>query len=520
MAQVLMVAAENGALPGGKVGGIGDVLRDAPAALAQSGCAVSVVTPAYGVFGDLPGARRSMALKLRFGGVDQVVELYRLPGAGKGKKVRQFALEHPLFAHCGAGQIYCDDGPGRPFETDAGKFALFCQAVAEALSNNAFGNVDVLHLHDWHAAWLAILRRYDNRYRSLQKLRCVYSIHNLEVQGIRPFANHFSAFESWFPDLLYDSRQLADPRWSDCVNPTAAAIRLADAVHAVSPGYAREILEPGNPELGQHGGEGLHRELRAANRDGRLFGILNGCEYPRKAAAGEADWATLVAQMRAQVLRWISRDERVASNHFIAREALAGLDAARPPMLLTSVGRVTAQKVELLREPTSDRRPALHAMLDALGDDGMLLMVGSGDSQYERFLTETMATRANLIFLRGYSEELASLLYRQGDLFVMPSTFEPCGISQMLALRAGQPCLVHHVGGLRDTIEDGRTGFAFTGKTPTERADALVAATRRAIDTYRDHPADWRAMRKAAAAARFSWEKSIAAYMRQLYQIA
>ncbi|MGD8348431.1 MAG: glycogen/starch synthase [Gammaproteobacteria bacterium] len=520
MTHVLMVAAENGALPGGKVGGIGDVLREVPAALAKSGCEVSVVTPAYGVFGKLAGAKRIKTLTVRFGGSPQALELFRLPAAGNGKKVHQYAIEHPLFSSCGAGRIYCDDGPGRPFETDASKFALFCLAVAEAIAKDHFGTVDILHLHDWHAAFLLILRRYDPRYELLANIRCVYSIHNLEVQGIRPFEKHISALEAWYPELKYERKQLADPRWPDCVNPTASAIRLADAVHTVSPTYAEEILRPGDPGKGIHGGEGLHQELRAASKEKRLFGILNGCVYPRKSSAIAEDWATLVEHMRLLVMRWGSRADNLASAHFIALESLARLPAERPAMLVTSVGRVTSQKVELMRTRTSDGKPALHAALESLDGQGVMLMVGSGDHEYERFLAETMVDHANFIFLRGYSDVMAGSFYRQGDLFFMPSSFEPCGISQMLALRAGQPCLVHHVGGLRDTVDDGRTGFAFDGNTLTGQADALVATMQRALSQYRDQPAKWQEMSKAAAKARFTWADSIDAYKKKLYRIA
>jgi starch synthase len=99
----------------------------------------------------------------------------------------------------------------------------------------------------------------------------------------------------------------------------------------------------------------------------------------------------------------------------------------------------------------------------------------------------------------------------------MPSSFEPCGISQMLALRAGQPCLVHAVGGLRDTIKDRLTGFCFSGKDSCSRADALVTTLQRALKLYLNYSATWKKMRKAASKARFSWADSIDAYIRQLY---
>jgi starch synthase len=171
-----------------------------------------------------------------------------------------------------------------------------------------------------------------------------------------------------------------------------------------------------------------------------------------------------------------------------------------------------------MRQPTSLGQAALHAALEAMGDEGMLIMVGTGDPDYEQFLSETAAIYRNFIYLRGFSEQLAAALYQQGDLFFMPSSFEPCGISQMLALRAGQPCLVHHVGGLRDTVNDGNTGFAFTGDNPTAQADALVSTVQRALNQFQKKSSKWKTMRKAAAAARFEWAASIDAYIKQLYQ--
>jgi len=518
MSHVLMVAAENGALPGGKVGGIGDVVRDVPPALAQRDYRVSVITPAYGIFTRLDGARRIQTLRLSFAGNTQSLDLYELAGRGADERIRHYAIDHPLFSSCGAGHIYCDDPPGRPFETDASKFALFSIAVAEAIRQGAFTDLEILHLHDWHAAFLLILRQYDPTYSALKSLRCVYSIHNLAIQGIRPFAGPESSLQGWFPKLAYERKRLADPDWSDCVNPVAAAIRLADSVHTVSPSYAAEILLPGDSASDIHGGERLDADLRAAKAEKRLFGILNGCEYPQPAAGEITDWPNLLRRMRALLPLWISRSDNLASAHYLAMQALARLDDTRPSMLITSVGRITEQKLGLMRQPTSKGVPALHAALAVLGDRGLMLMTGSGDPDYERFLCETMALHDNFIFLRGYSDELAEALYRLGDLFFMPSSFEPCGISQMLAMRAGQPCLVHAVGGLRDTVEDKLNGFSFRAKTPQARAQAMVKTLQRALKMFLGNPADWQELRRAAAAARFSWADSIDAYLRQLYR--
>ena len=346
-----------------------------------------------------------------------------------------------------------------------------------------------------------------------------YTIHNLALQGIRPFSGDESSLQQWYPGLKYKSAQLADPRWPDCVNPMAAGIRLADTVHTVSPSYAEEILRPSEvATLGQYGGEGLEQDLQDAQSAKRLFGILNGCEYPKKPRLVISNWGELLDLMQDQLLLIAAAKSTLSSALFIAQKRLSELSRRRPKVILTSVGRITEQKVRLLRQATSSGRPALEAILQKLGNNGVLILVGSGDTDYEQFLSETAARHKNFIFLRGYSEELVKALYSMGDLFLMPSSFEPCGISQMLAMRSGQPCLVHHVGGLRDTVEDNVTGFAFTGTNPTEQTDNLLATLQRAL-VAKSKPQKWQTMRKKAAAKRFKWADSIDAYLKQLYQL-
>ena len=278
--RILMVAAENDALPGGKVGGIGDVVRDIPPALAAVGHQVNVVTPGYGRFTNLPGSEHCGNLPVSFGGGSTPVGLYKVLGKNPQEGVIQWILESPLFAIGGKGQIYCDDPADRPFASDASKFALFCAAVATGIRDGHFGELDVLHLHDWHAALLAVLRAYDDNFRCLQSIRTVYSIHNLALQGVRPLGSDDSSLHAWFPDLSYNRDALNDPRAPHCINPMRAGINLSDRVHAVSPTYSEEIQRPSDRAQGYFGGEGLHVDLQRAAGDGRLHGILNGCEYP------------------------------------------------------------------------------------------------------------------------------------------------------------------------------------------------------------------------------------------------
>ncbi len=517
--KILMAASENDALPNGKVGGIGDVVRDVPPALAQAGHQVHVVTPGYQAFSRLPGARFATSLPVTFAGWRESVDVFEVPSTQPVDKVTLWALEHPIFAAGGAGKIYCDDPPGRPFATDATKFALFSAAVAKAVIGEVFGAIDVLHLHDWHTAMVAMLRAFAPEYRKLQAIHTVYTIHNLALQGVRPLAGDDSSLEAWFPGLAYDQHRLADPHVAHCVNPMRAGINFSDRVHAVSPTYAREILLPSNPEQGYFGGEGLQQDLQRAADEGRLHGILNGCEYPEQKVSG-LPLNELLLRCENELLKLIAGKPAVESAHLIASKRIAqqvtAANSRQPQVLVTSVGRITDQKVRLLLQPMNDGAAALDHLLQALGERGLLIMLGSGDSQLEQFLTQVAGRQANFIFIKGYAENLSQYLYASGDLFLMPSSYEPCGISQMLAMRAGQPCLVHRVGGLSDTVNDGVDGFVFAGDSLREQAENMVACFKAALQTRCD-ASKWEKISGAAAAARFLWSQVAEDYIRLLY---
>ena len=524
---ILMVAAENDAIPGGKVGGIGDVVRDIPVALAQAGHHVDVVTPGYGAFSRAPGAERAGILHVLFYGSPHTVEVFKVPGKSPRENVALWVVEHPLLAAGGTGEIYCDDTGDRPFATDATKFALFSVAVAQAIVDSTFAAIDVLHLHDWHAAMVSVLRAFDPAYGALKSIHTVYTIHNLALQGTRPLNDDVSSLRAWFPGLDYDAQLLNDPLSPHCINPMRAGINLSDKVHAVSPNYAREIQLESNPEQGFFGGEGLHRDLQRAALQGRLHGILNGCEYP--GIAGPPVGALeLLSLCENNLLKWLADRPVVDSVHLIASIRLARLISTwsftkktkNTPLILTSVGRITDQKVRLLGQTLPSGETALGHLLDVLGDRGVFIMLGSGDAGLERFLTRVGAGRENFIFLKGYSEAISRCLYSGGDLFFMPSSFEPCGTSQMLAMRAGQPCLVHGVGGLADTVRDGTDGFVFTGENLQNQAENMISCFELALKTKLEKAVTWEKVSSAAAAARFLWSDAAEEIVDKLYLTA
>lgn len=529
---ILMVAAENDALAGGKVGGVADVVRDVPYALAELpdfDGSVSVVCPSYGFLHE--GAKQHLGeIPFEFRGEELTAELFEVEGQRPDGGVRQLVLHHRIFetvdSVSGRRLIYVDDGAKHPFASDATKFAGFNAAVAQGMLRGCFGHVDIVHLHDWHAGFYLMLREFDASLSELRRMRTVFTIHNLALQGIRPFDGYASSLKSWFPDLQVDHATVQDPEYHDCMNPMAVGVRLADRVHVVSPGYVSEVCQPSRPQRNDRhcvffGGEGLEGDLQHAREQGRLIGILNGCEYDETPsslpARDEASWNQLLSGLVDELAGWFERAQTFPN--WLAHQRLRNwLDQKRPrpKVVMTSVTRVVDQKVRLMGNPESS--PPLDRILSEADDDVVYLLAGNGDPGYESFLHDLARKHTNFVFLNGYSHKGASLLYAAGDLFLMPSAFEPCGISQMLAMRDGQPCVVHSIGGLKDTVQDGETGFAFTGDSQEELGNGFVETTRRAIELKRNSEAAFDRIRQAAFRQRFLWSDSVRRYLSELYQ--
>ncbi len=523
---IIFVSSENGALRGGKAGGVGDVVEQLPPALADMGNQVIALTPSHGfLHKENPESRMLKNFGFSFRGYEHRGMLYEIFPGKKHPGVRHMAIDHLLLAspdpRTGRYRIYTDDPPDAPFETDANRFALFCAAAATAIASGLVGPIDLIHLHDWHAAPVAFLREFSPRHEALKSIPTVFTIHNLAIQGIRPLRRHSSSLENWFPDIEYDREKVCDPRWRDCVNPMAVGIRLSDMVHTVSPSYATEIQQPSRkPEF--FGGEGLESDARRASDQGRLVGILNGCDYDAIRTSPERNFFETISTLKAAVIEWAGTKRSVDAAHFVAYARLLEWERRinAPETILTFVGRTVEQKLLLFMAAGSDGKPGLESFLKHLGNRGFLVVLGSGDSVYEDFLARTSSRHDNMLFLNGYSDACARALYTGGDLFLMPSSYEPCGLSQLLAMREGQPCVIHRIGGLKDTVEHGKNGFSFEGNTLAAQVDGFVSTTTNAVSMKFSDSVKWERMCLNAAETRFTWRRAAEKYMELLYRPA
>jgi len=513
---ICMLAAENDVIPGGKVGGIGDVVRDIPRALARAGATVSVIIPAYDAFHTLPGTSYCATAYVKFAGAIEAVELYQL-FTERDPGVRYLVLHHPLFGACGPGSVYCDDPVTRPFATDASKFALFCAGSLKTIVDGLLGSIDVLHLHDWHTGFASVLREFDPQFEALKSCRCVFSIHNLALQGVRPIAGDTSSLTHWYPHLEFDASKVADPRWPHCVNPVAASIRLADVVHTVSHSYSLEIVQPNAPERGFHGGEGLQHDLQACAERNALVGIVNGIEYDNT-PDDRVQWHTMMTTIGDTILGWLGNSNTITTTDYIAHQrSQQWLSHNRPRHVLTSVGRLTDQKMAILLQPTYGGSTVLDDLLISLQGTGVFILLGSGDKELETQCRKSAAKHPNFLFLNRYAQSLADLLFANGDVFIMPSSFEPCGISQMLAMQYAQPCIVHAVGGLRDTVTDMEDGFHFSGESVEQQVQNFHTCVEKVIEIREQKPELFRTIAANAKNKRFLWEDSAKQYLTELY---
>jgi starch synthase len=512
-------------------GGLGDVVRELSKAVHRRGIRVSIAMPYYGVV--TKSAVSLGKFKVPFGDRSWVVEWFRCTLDG----VTIYLLRKREFFDGRYKTVYINSRH-HPFEDDARRFAFFSSAVLAFIRHYApLGSIDTLHCHDWHTGALLTLLKYDPHYKELsERVRTVFTIHNLEYQGIRPFSSRIDrawfTFSDWFPSLYHSLKtsgeihELRNPqpplRW---FNPMRAAIQLADHVNTVSPRYALELTRADNPKLNFSGGRGLEHDITRRKRQRRFHGILNGLDYtihtpstlrpafdvtmPGWRAIRLQHKHTLIQQLPHEITTFQNAGRLPSWNANQLTTQLTTYDAsewiARP--LVVMVARAADQKVKMLMEQHHGKPLLEHILHRNLS----LLILATGER--ERTLDANVNRHPNGLFICAFERTLAQCMYAAGDLFLMPSDFEPCGISQLISMRYGCLPLVHGIGGLRDTVHHNKTGFVFTGGTRAQTRQAFLETLDAALHRFTHNPRQWRQLQRHAMRARFDWTASVEQYL-------
>lgn len=471
--QIVFASAE--CAPFVKTGGLGDVAGSLPAALVRAGAEVIVMVPKYATIKDEYKAQMEhfSDFYVSLGWRNEYCGLEKLEHDGVTymfvDNERYFARDYPYG--------FFDDGE---------RFAFFSKAITESLQHLPEGfECDILHCNDWQTALAPVfLREFYQGLPLYDRVKTVFSIHNVAFQG------QFS--DTVMEDILGVAHIPAAATQLRCdacsINYMLGALHYADAITTVSPTYASEIQ---TPEFG----EGLDGVLR--ERSYALQGILNGIDV------AAFDPAT---------------DKRIAANYTVddrsgkavckakLQEEL-GLEVRGDRPLMVMVTRLTRQKgMDLV----------MYALDRILSGGVQVAVLGTGDRDYEdglRYFQDkypgTMAARIE------FDPALSQRMYAAADMFLMPSKFEPCGLSQIIAMRYGTLPIVRETGGLKDTVQPYNeftgegTGFSFTNFNGDEMGDAVFRAAR----LFWDNREAWNQLVTQAMSQDFSWTRSADKYL-------
>jgi len=470
----IAVCASEGA-PYAKSGGLGDVMEALPAALARiEGNEVVLILPYYNKIKTNAAYPTEMVAQFRvqLGWRQQYAAVMKLTNRTDGVTV--YFIDNEYYFGGRTGAIYGDMDDGE-------RFAFFSRACLDAMAIVGF-IPDVIQCNDWQTAPIPTYLKA-LYHETFPNTRCMYTIHNIEYQG---WAN-----AAFFDDVLglpWEYRSTLD--MNNSVNVMKGAIETADLVTTVSETYARELMYP----YYAHGLDGI-----LANAAWKLTGITNGIDT--NTFNPETDKA-LPYHYNAETFE----------------EGKAKVKAA----LQEEVGLPVKPDVPLMVMVT---RLAGHKGLDLLcyiarrllwEENCQLLILGTGEAQYETFFKELQEqfpeqVAAKITFNLG----LAARIYAGGDIYLMPSKSEPCGLSQMNAMRYGTVPVVHATGGLKDTVppcdENGEGGLGFTFQS--YNADDFMAAIKRALNLYNENPENWKALIKKEMEMDFSWNVPAGRYM-------
>jgi len=466
-----MASAE--ARPLAQSGGLADVLRALPDALARQGHTIRRLIPAYGFIDRAGFAPEAPEISVPLG--PAFVPARFLSRREASGVITTLVENQELLGRDG---LY--GPPGGEYPDNARRFTFFARAVFEWARRRERGP-DLFHVHDWHAALIPLFCRLLPFNGGAP--RTVLTIHNLGYQG------RFAASELDHLALPEPARREAfrveGMEFYGDINFLKAGIIYSDALTTVSPTYAREIL---TPEFGCELDGLLRWQIP------KLHGILNGADYdlwdPSRDSALPEAYGPDSLQRKAAASR--------------ALRERCGLPPADRP-ILGVVSRLVQQKgIDLVVEAAED-------LLRAGAD---LVILGSGEPEIVDALERQRARHPqHLALYVGYNEALSHRVVAGSDLLLIPSRYEPCGLTQMYAMRYGTAPVVTRTGGLADTVRDASDREAGTGFFLDHfSAGALVGAVRRALELRRDHPQAWKRLQHNAMAADFSWDAAASRY--------
>lgn len=476
--KIVMLSSE--VVPYAKTGGLADVTGALPKYLSGEGAEVRVFLPLYRETKkkNLPLKKVADGLKVEWAGKS---ELYSIWEHRLNSLSFLFVEKDAYFD-----RDYLYGTPQGDYPDNGERFAFFCRAALETLKVLGF-HPDILHGHDWQAAMtLAYLKFAYAQDPFFSSVRSLFTIHNLAYQGI--FEREVLS-RVGLPDTLFN---MEDLEFYGKVNFLKAGILYSTAVSTVSPRYSQEIQ---TPEFG-HRLDGL---LRKRHKD--LYGILNGVDY--------SDWnpATdrfIVSNFDAENLTGKTDCKKDLLQSFSLPP-----DAEGEPVV-GMVSRLAGQKgFDLLTS----------AVEDIFRAGASLIILGTGEEVYQNALRSVQKKRPQRFGLKvAFDEALAHKIYAGSDIFLIPSRYEPCGLTQMYSLSYGTVPVVRATGGLEDTIQefdpDNLTGNGF--KFVDYEKVALVNAVRRAVAVFQNKER-WQVLVQNTIACDFSWERSAAEYLR-LYQ--
>lgn len=478
MKNILFASSE--AVPYMKTGGLADVVGSLPRYFNKEEYDVRVILPKYACMDKkfLPELTFVCHFYVNLNWRRQYVGIFK----SEFKGVTYYFVDNEFY--------FAGNNPYNNIYEDVEKFAYFSKAVLESLPYLEF-TPDIIHCNDWQTGLLPVfLHTSYGSDRFYENIKTVYSIHNMKFQGRWKIQEVMDI--TGLPKQIFNANELES--YGDA-NYLKGGIVYADAVSTVSPSYANDITTP-------EGGEGLDGLMQA--RRNVLYGILNGLDYEE------------YNPLKDPYIEYHFSKDDMANKRMnkIQLQKTLGLPISDDTFMIGIVSRMTDQKgFDLIAY-------VMEEMLNSM--DVQFAVLGTGEARYEdmfRYFQDKYPDKVHAYI--GYSEERANQIYAACDAFLMPSLFEPCGLSQLMSMRYGTLPIVRETGGLKDTVEpynefeNTGTGFSFK----EYNAHDMLHVIRYAYEIYNERPEQWKSMMKRAMEQDFSWDASAREYEKMYEEI-